>query len=107
MVEAALAMVTRESIAPGVQAGSGRPPWLTQPVVLARGDGVQAAVRIVGSGTAAVSTGAVVGTRAGAPMDARGGAAVGARVGAAVGARVGAARGARVGAAVGASAGAA
>src|SRR5712691_6718137 len=102
MVEAVVAMVTRASIAPGVQAGSGRPPWLTQPVVLVRGDGVQAAVRIVGRGTAAVSTGAVAGARVGAAVGTRVGTAVGTRVGTAVGAGIGAAVGDGVGAAVGA-----
>src|SRR5437773_1928333 len=65
MVEAAVAMVTRGSIAPGVQAGSGSPPRLPQPVVLVRGDGVQGAEMIVGSATAAVAPGAVVGARIG------------------------------------------
>src|SRR5712692_2404647 len=93
MVVAVLAMVTRASIAPGVQAGSGRPPWLRQPVVLVRGDGVQAAVKRVGTGTAAARVGARVGSGVGSKV----GAVVGARVGACVGAAVGPTPGARVG----------
>src|SRR5438552_8366070 len=97
MVEAAVVTVTRGSIAPGVQAGSGSRPWLTQPVVLVRGDGVQGAEMIVGSGTAAVASGAAVGARVGGGVGARVGGSVGARVGAAVGNTVGATVGGRVG----------
>src|SRR5229473_1918237 len=101
MVAAVVAMVTRVSIAPGVQAGSGRPAWLTHPVVFVRAAGVQTAVTMVGSGTAAISGGTVVGARVGAAAGCWGGAAVGAWLGADVGARVGAAATGRVGAAVG------
>src|SRR5712691_7595316 len=80
MVEAAVARVTRGSIAPGVQAGSGRPPWLRQPVVLVRGDGVQAGVTIVGNGTAAVASGATNGSAVGARVAAAATFAVGATV---------------------------
>src|SRR5437879_1668886 len=58
MVTPVVASVTRESIAPGVQAGSGSPPMLTQPVVLVRSDGCQALATTAGSGTAAASAGA-------------------------------------------------
>src|SRR5260370_27082289 len=68
MVAAADALVTRASIAPGVQAGSGRPFWITQPEVLVRAAGAQTAVRMIGAGTATDSVGAVVGARAGAAM---------------------------------------
>src|SRR6266851_2894897 len=78
MVVAVVVMVTRGSIAPGVQAGSGSPPWPTQPDVLVRAAGVQAAETIVGSGTAAVCTGAAVGAGAGAAVGAGAGAAGGA-----------------------------
>ena len=60
MVAAADAMVTRASIAPGVHAGSGNPPWLTQPDVFVRGAGVHAETIRAGAGTVAASTGAVV-----------------------------------------------
>src|SRR6266851_9689543 len=84
MVEAAVAIETRASIAPGVQAGSGRPPWLAQPLVFVLGDGVHAAVRMVGTGRAAASVGGLVGGRVGAAVAAAVGAATSA-VGTAVG----------------------
>src|SRR6266566_4636766 len=62
MDSAVVAMLTRGSIVPGVHAGSGNPPWLTQPVALVRGASTQAVATTVGTGTAAVSTGATVGT---------------------------------------------
>src|SRR5437016_6510961 len=68
MVDAVVDMVTRGSIAPGVQAGSGRPPWLRQPAVFVLGEGAQAAVRMVGTGRATDSVGAVVGAGVGAAL---------------------------------------
>ena len=56
-----VATLTRGSIAPGVHAGSGSPPWLTQPVVLVRGAGTQAAASVlvgVGAAGATVAAGA-------------------------------------------------
>src|ERR1700736_3838341 len=55
MVAPVVASVTRESMAPGVQAGSGSPPRLTQAVVLVRGAGVQAATISVGTGTSVMT----------------------------------------------------
>src|SRR5438552_2169275 len=61
-----LALLTRGSIAPGVHAGSGSPAWRTQPVVLVRGAGVQKVTSSVGTGTATVAMGSVVGAAVGA-----------------------------------------
>src|SRR5207248_1935806 len=79
MVAPMVATLTRGSIAPGVHAGSGSPPWLTQPVVLVRGAGAQAAASAlvgVGAAGATIAVGAAgamvgVGARGSADLDGR------------------------------------
>src|SRR5579859_277285 len=58
------AWVTRGSTAPCVQAGSGRPAWMAQPVALLRagGDQVLDTVGVGATGTIAMSVPAAVGT---------------------------------------------
>src|SRR2546426_997814 len=69
MVAAAVVMLTRESSAPGVHAGSGSPPWLTQPVVLVRAGGVHEPTTTgTGASVAGTSVGATLGEAGAHPV---------------------------------------
>jgi len=57
IVELILDLYTLESTAPGVHAGSGRPPWLRQPEVFVRRGGAHVLDETVGVGAAGVDAG--------------------------------------------------
>src|ERR1700724_3216537 len=65
MVAPVVDALTRISIAPGVHAGSGRPPWLMQPEVFVRGAGFHVETPATASRGATPSSSAAVGARLG------------------------------------------